>query len=283
MGVGETLLQDAAFTATGTALTAADYGLSKLTAKATLYVRMAGMDADLSGSKLNEDISGLRSLLKKRKKTSQKVASRAGKSVNQAALVAEATANKMSEAEMAAAMLSKGFIPVKVQYNPASLTLRTVGGKVRQYQAMGNENMNSMISTDKKSSTYLSVQLIYEDINLSDAFGSSALGINVSDVKNTVISTVKNIGFGGYSVKKQVEGLISLLMKKEYRQLIFVWNNMFFHGELLSVNANFNMFNKQGNPIKAVVDLEIQQSNGNATFASDKQYWNDVFDEVYGI
>ena len=180
-------------------------------------------------------------------------------------------------------MLAKGFIPTQVQYNPTSLMLRTVGGKIRQYQAMGNETMNAMISTDKKTSTYLSVQLVYEAIDNADAFGSSSLGMNVDDVVDATKSFLKNSFKGGYSVKKPVEGLLSLMMEKESRQVIFVWNNMFFHGELISANAQFTMFNKLGNPIKATVNLEIQQSNGNALFASDRQYWNDAFDKVYGL
>ena len=293
--LGTAAAEAAAFTATGAAMAAADYGMTMMTAKATLYVRMIGMTLDTTGSGINEDVSGLRSLLKKRNKSSEKIAKRAGQSVNQASIVAEATMNKMSEVEMAAAMLSKGFIPTQVQYNPATLMLRTVGGKIRQYQAMGNENMNAMVSTDKKTSTYLSVQLIYEAIDNADAFGSSGLGMNVNDVVDATKSMLKNIDIGsqnstlnkfmggGYSVKKPVEGLLSLMMEKESRQIIFVWNNMFFHGELISANANFTMFNKLGNPIKATVNLEIQQSNGNALFASDRQYWNDAFDKVYGL
>ena len=56
---------------------------------------------------------------------------------------------------------------------------------------------------------------------------------------------------------------------------------MFFHGELISVNANYTMFNKQGHPIRAVVEMQIQQNNNNATFKSDLAYWNDVFDEAF--
>ncbi len=276
------LAEAAAFTGTGAAMALADYGLSALTAKATLYVRMIGMSLDTTGSSINEDVSGLRSLLKKRNKSSEKVAARAGQSVNQAALVADATMNKMSEVEMAAAMLTKGFIPIQVQYNPASLTLRTSGGNLRQYQSMGNENMNSVTSTDKKTSTTLSVQFIYESIDNADAFGSSSLGMNVEDVADTIKSGVKKLKGAGNSVKKPVEGLVSLMMEKESRQVIFVWNNMFFHGELGSVSANFTMFNKQGNPIKATVDLEIEQTNGNALYASDRQYWDDAFNAVFG-
>ena len=281
--IGDAALETGAYIAAGAEIEAAAYGITMMTAKATLYVRIMGMSLDMTGSQINEDVSGLRSLLKKKNKQSEKVAARAGQSTNQAAVAANAAMQKMSDLEMGAAMLTKGFIPVEVQYNPSSLQFNTVGGKIRNYTAMGNEQMNAMSSTDKQTSTYMTVQLVYENINVSDAFGSSSLGTSASDIIDTGASVLKNLFGDGYSVKKPVEGLLSLLITKETRQVIFVWNNMFFHGELVSAQANFTMFNKLGHPIRATVQLQIQQSNGNATFASDKQYWNDAFDLVYNV
>lgn len=277
------LLGDVAFTAVGAGLEAASHGLDLLTSKATLYVKLLGWSLDISGSSTNEDISSLRSLVKKRNKASTKLASRAGQATNKATVTTDAANNKMSEAEMAAAMMSKGFLPMEVQYNPATLRMNSVGGRIKKFETMGNENMNSMTATDKKTSTYLTVQLVFEAISNADAFLSSDLSVNASAIKTQGASIIKNALGDGYSVKKQVEGLISLLMEKETRQVIFVWNNIFFHGELTSVNANFTMFNKLGKPIRATVEMQIQQSNGNATFASDTQYWNDAFDAAFGV
>ena len=279
--IGDIALETGGYLAAGAAIEAAAYGITKMTSKATLYVRLKGISSGSLIPQINEDVFALRSLLKKKGKQSEKLASRAGKATSQASVAANAAMGKMSEAALGAEMLTKGFVPVEVQYNPATLTFNTVGGKIRNYTAMGNENMNAMSSTDKQTSTYMSVQLVYENINTADAFGSSSLNANASDLINTGASVIKNLFGDGYSVKKPVEGLLSLLLTKETRQVIFVWNNMFFHGELVSARANFSMFNKLGHPISATVSLEIQQSNGNATFASDKQYWNDAFDQVY--
>ena len=194
--------------------------------------------------------------------------------------MASATEGKIAEAQLALALLQKGFIPIEVQYNPSSINLNSVGGPIKKYNAMGNDNMNSFTSVDKKTATYLTTQLIFEDINVSDAFGASSLSINASSAVDNVKSLVKNLS-GGYSVKKQVEGLVSLLMTKETRQVIFVWNDMFFHGELLYVDVAFNMFNKNGHPIKATADIKIIQNNTNASYASDKQYWNDAIDYAF--
>ncbi len=272
-------------------------GLAQMTAKATLYVRLVGMgNHDYSGASTNKDVAALRSLKKNRNKASEKLAQRAGEQVNQGKMMMEAGKIKATEIETEAAMMGTGFLPMRVQYNPSSLKMNTVAGTITQYKSMGDDTMNSVQNTDKKASTYLSVQLIFEEINNSDAFGATTLsegGASLSNGVDLAKDVVVNTIGGGYSVKKPCEGLLSLLVYKRLRQVIFVWNNMFFHGELISVSVNYTMFNKKGNPIKATVDLQIQQTNGNASFKSDLEYWNEVlnvaftknsvFDDVGGL
>lgn len=250
-------------------------GIETLASKATLYVKMLGWEIDATGSKTNEDIEALRSLVKERDKSSSKLATRSGKVTKQMDIKADASKAKMTSAQINAAMLAKGFIPVQVQYNPSSITMNSVGGNIKNFETMGNEKLNSMTSTDKQTSTYLSVDLIYEDINVADAFGSQSLDTKAFK-EDDEFSDV-------YSVKKPVEGLLSLMMEKETRQVIFVWNNMFFHGVMTSVSVNFTMFNKIGMPIKAKVSLQIQQSNTDESFASDRQYWDSAFDTAFGV
>lgn len=250
-------------------------GIEALASKATLYVKMLGWEIDATGSKTNEDIEALRSLVKERDKSSSKLAARSGKVTKQMDIRADASKAKMTSAQINAAMLAKGFIPVQVQYNPSSITMNSVGGNIKNFETMGNEKLNSMTSTDKQTSTYLSVDLIYEDINVADAFGSQSLDTKAFK-EDDEFSDV-------YSVKKPVEGLLSLMMEKETRQVIFVWNNMFFHGVMTSVSVNFTMFNKIGMPIKAKVSLQIQQSNTDESFASDRQYWDSAFDTAFGV
>ena len=66
--VGTSAIEDSAMTGTGLGLVAADVALNAMKAKATLYVRLVATSIDNSGSKINQDVSGLRSVLKKRKK-----------------------------------------------------------------------------------------------------------------------------------------------------------------------------------------------------------------------
>ena len=269
--------------AAATALGATAKGLEMAKAKATLYVRMLGQYNDTTGSTTNQDVSALKGLLKMRKKKGKAAAKRAGAEIDQADIIEEGAQIKLSEAEMAVEMLTIGFIPVPVQYNPATISMQSVGGAIEKYTAMGNDSPNSLVSMDKKTSTYLTVDLIFEEVINSDAFGSTTMengGVNISNSVDMAKDMVANLS-GDVSVRTKVEGLISLLMLKRTRQIIFVWGNMFFHGELLSVNANYTMFNKNGNPIRATASIQIQQTNGNATFKSDTEYWDEVLDEVF--
>lgn len=275
----------AAEVAAATAIGVAAKGLEMAKAKAMLYVRMLGAHNDTTGSTTNQDVAALKGLLKQRKKKGKKAAKRAGAAVAETDIVEEGVDIKLTETETATELLSVGFIPVRVQYNPTTLSMQTMGGIIEKYTAMGNETPNALVSHDKKTSTYLTVELIYEQINNMDAFGSATMedpmGINNVNNALTLAEDIALNSMEGPSVRTQVEGLISLLMLKRTRQIIFVWGNMFFHGELLSVDARYTMFNKMGNPIKAVASIQIQQTNGNATFKSDMDYWDEVLDEVF--
>ena len=282
---GSAAAQEAAVAGMAVGLEAGARALKNMTAKATLYVRVLGAEYnDTSGISTNEDVAALKGIAKMRKKESATLMGRAGQVVSRAVVLAGGAQRKVIEAETDFAMQASGFVPFHVQYNPSSLRMNSVGGKLRQYKSMGNDTMNSVQNTDKATSAYLTVQLVFEDINVNDAFGKTTFsdgGLSTSNALDMAASIKKNLQSNGYSVRKQVEGIIALLMIKRTRQVIFVWNNMFFHGELISVNANYTMFNKQGHPIRAVVEMQIQQNNNNATFKSDLAYWNDVFDEAF--
>lgn len=281
-----TVAQRIEATKAAAAIGVAAKGLEMAKAKAYLYVRVVGGEfQDSTGANTSEEVDALKQLVKRRKKKSKEIAKRAGKQIDTLTITAEGIENMLSEAETQALMMSAGFLPMEVQYNPMSLQMQTVGGTLEKYTAMGNDTNNSLVATDKQTSTYLTVQLIFEDISVYDAFGAATQENGAvsgpSNIAETVTSNLTTILSDGYSVRRQVEGIISLLMLKRTRQVIFVWNNMFFHGELLSVDANFTMFNKVGNPIRAQVNVQIQQSNNNATFKSDLEYWDEVLDTVF--
>ena len=277
------IAEDAAVTGIATGLAVGAKALELLSNRATLYVRMWGVDNDTSGASTNEDVAALKQLIKGRGKSSRKLSGRAGQVVDKAALLMSSASRKAEKVATATAMISSGFVPFDVQYNPASIRMQTQGGTIKKYTAMGEATSNAFHSVDKASATTMSVQLIFEDINEMDAFPSTTLSqpnVNASNVANMATAGVIK-AMGGYSVRRKVEGLISLLLMERTRQVIFVWNDIFFHGKVISVNANFNMFNPSGNPIKATVEMQIRQTNSNASFKSDRQYWVDALDRGF--
>ena len=108
--------------------------------------------------------------------------------------------------------------------------------------------------------------------------------MNAQELARTAASTVFNsIDGGEYSVQKECDGLLSLLNFKRLKQVIFVWSNMFFHGELTNVDVSYEMFNKLGNPILAKVRLVIQQSDSSKSvkYTSDDDQWNAALDIAF--
>lgn len=180
------------------------------------------------------------------------------------------------------AMAGSGYLALEVQYNPNTIYLDTQAGKQVQYSggALGDGSNNQLTQIVHPVSTTMSFQLVFDDMNPSDAFMleqvAPTLGNAVSGVSSIV--TKKK---GGYSVQAQIDGLMSLLTQDVTRQVIFYWARMCFRGELTSVNSRYTMFNKDGNPIRGVVDLTICQGN-EAKYEYDETYWEEAFDHAFG-
>jgi len=84
-----------------------------------------------------------------------------------------------------------------------------------------------------------------------------------------------------HSIKAQVEGLIAMLLHEKTRRVVFFWSQMFFHGEVESVDATYTMFNKLGDPIKANVNLTIRQAASGDEYKSDEEYWDKAYKQVF--
>ena len=76
-----------------------------------------------------------------------------------------------------------------------------------------------------------------------------------------------------------MEGILSLLTMDATRQVIFYWAKMSFRGELTGVQARYTMFNKSGDPIRAVVSLSIRQ--GEQEMLYDSGYWEKAYENLF--
>ncbi len=240
--------------------------LEKLLPKAVLFVRnynqlfLPLMEKDVFSDSLNAAFSEMRKELNKLPVRSA------------IAIQAEYVAMKV-----AAALL--GYSSLTVQYNPSTINLSTSLSSDKEEDK--SKDLSTIVNMQtrqniKSAVTTLKTQLIFDEVNNFDAF-------NVTESVSTggAINLAKNVIHGEYTVKPQVEALIGSLLSPNTRKVIFCWSNMIFRGELKSVDANFTMFNKKGNPIRAVVDITIEQDCDSAKDEAGG-YWDLAFTKAFG-
>lgn len=175
-----------------------------------------------------------------------------------------------------------GYIPVKVQFNPSTITFTSQGGQIKR-ETVGGAGENQFQQVDIPSETVMSVELYFDDVNVMDAFMFDTL-----DVASVSGAYQKGKEMAGkYSVRDISELFIAAMIQSYTRVVGFVWNKMTFWGELVGANCQFTMFNKSGEPIRSKVTLQIRQdqaikaSDGTINpYATEKQ-WNKAFDEMF--
>lgn len=179
-----------------------------------------------------------------------------------------------------------GFVGMEVQYNPNSIKLDTQAGKQIMNSGNGLDQANGLITELFQSGvTTMSFQLVFDDMNPSDAFMINSRTLLTGSTISKIANKIKKRKGGEYSVKDQIDGLMSLLVSRVTRQVVFFWSNMCFRGEVTNVSANYTMFNPQGNPIRGIVHLSIRQgSNGDGTgydYSYEEKYWRNAFEQAF--
>ena len=179
-----------------------------------------------------------------------------------------------------------GYTPVEVQYNPSSLRFSTSAGMQTDYDDSAGDV--AVRTVKKPASTELSFELLFDDVNIMDAFMLSDNPITNMSTGNLLQSgknLYNNIKGEGYSVREQMEVMLALLTIQSARQVIFFWGSMSFRGEVTAVSSTFTMFNKKGEPIRGKVGMTIRQGHSSnkteEAFRYDEKYWDDAFDRVF--
>ena len=149
-----------------------------------------------------------------------------------------------------------------VQFNPSSLQLRGRGpGFMPIYgfaPSADNRGTETVSPTNQEVRITFSVQLVFDQVHPFDAFmadkfntAPSAVGVNIAKA----VMTGK--GKKTPTVQQTVEGFIAAIRSQYTRIITFSWGKMIYAGTLNTVNAQYTMFNMQGQPIHATMDLTI--------------------------
>lgn len=180
------------------------------------------------------------------------------------------------------------YIPVKIQFNPASISFHGMAGEIRR-DSVGGYGENQFQQFDSPAETVLGMQLIFDDTNNKDAFMMDAeLPIlseiaSVGGLTQRIEQGVSALQGKEYSVQDATELFVSAMTQNYTRMVGFAWNKMIFWGELVSCSVQYTMFNKMGAPIRATVDIRIRQdqsATGEEAYKTEKQ-WDTAFENMF--
>lgn len=166
----------------------------------------------------------------------------------------------------------------EVQYNPASIQFSANADCV-QMQNLQNSMEEGVISQRCRApSVMMTVDLIFNEVNIKDSFMMDKFRVSVNDVVTDVAAAV-TAAKGGYTVQPQSNGLLAATFDEQDRFVTFQWADMCFSGELTDVSVRYGMFSVSGKPVHSVVTLRIQQQ---LNTAADDAAWNQKkFDECF--
>lgn len=174
------------------------------------------------------------------------------------------------------------YYEMPVQYNPASLSFSSRAGLIEE-EGPGEAGLGSRMSAIIPPETTLAFELLFEDVDVNEAFLSDtkqqsmeALGKRRSKATGQGQKRKQGEGF----VKRQIEGLLSLVMQVSTKQVVFLWGDMSFSGELEDVSAEYTMFSPNGTPVCGKVNLTIRQSKADSDDSANKSeeiYWKNAW------
>ncbi len=187
------------------------------------------------------------------------------------------------------AVLCVGQAQMQVQYNPNAIHISSHAGSEMRYAGgnLGSASDNQIIQMVHPTSTTMSFQLIFDDMNPQDAFMLENIAPTAGNAISAGANIIKKASGKEYSVQTQIDGLMSLLTQDRTREITFHWAELSFGGRLESVSSRYTMFNKHGNPIRGIVDISIcqEESNtnkgNNSNKGQEKEYWNQAFHKAF--
>ena len=189
--------------------------------------------------------------------------------------------NKNGTGEMMQTRIAEsGYKIMEVQFNPEELSFN-----LSQKSESGNK------SKDKGKETLLSqsvknimtIPLIFENIVNTDAFmwDKQKVLMQGSFMEKVKASSMAGV-INDYSVKTQMDGLMSLISNTATRSIVFCWGDMVISGIIQGAEMEYNMFNSSGNPIKGKITLSVAVNYGTIK-SSNRQYWDKAFDKLFEV
>ena len=191
-------------------------------------------------------------------------AAAAGLSVNPAQ-AAERALSAGTGAIQAANAAGPGRHVLEVQYNPSSISFQANADATAFKSLRTNEDSHVPLQNNRPPAVTMSLQLIFDQVNLRDAF--------------MTWKSIIRLGTDHFSVRAQTNALIAMVMRDQTRNVTFKWANTTFTGEVTEAQAQYTMFSPSGEPIRSTIRLSISQE---LSTKADTSYWDKAFDACFG-
>ncbi|MCR5402665.1 MAG: hypothetical protein K6E91_02465 [Butyrivibrio sp.] len=175
----------------------------------------------------------------------------------------------------------------EVQFNPEEISITGYGGEelpINTYRTK-DKNGKEEVRDDKEknpnqigdvplqgshmasASTRIDMRfkLIFDQVNIQDAFFADKFTLSQTNIVKGVGSAIKKgVGKvtdkakqGHWTVQTEVEALTAIVRDQNKRLARFAWGDMAYEGVINHVSAEYVMFNVNGEPIRAFVNISM--------------------------
>ncbi|MCR5654159.1 MAG: hypothetical protein K6G07_00745 [Lachnospiraceae bacterium] len=173
---------------------------------------------------------------------------------------------------------------IEVQFNPNSLRISSNASDEDVEVLSFTQNGSQMGRGSADLHIDLSFRLIFDQISNTGAFEQDNLTLSSSRIINSGLGALESVTFGRntQSVQVTVEAFIAMLRNPMTRRICFEWGEFKYEGIVTTVNANYTMFDINGNPIRAEVGLTMYLVDPDITSkVSNKGYWSDAYERAF--
>lgn len=166
-----------------------------------------------------------------------------------------------------------------VQFNPSTIQIRAQGGGM--VPKIDYQNGNGRASFDNMETRIeVSIPLIFDKVVNKDAFMMEKFTLNPMEIAKGAASAGKLAlaGSDAFSVQREVEAFIAAVRNVNLSYISFAWGKLFYAGLLNQVSSEYKMFDLQGRPVRAVVNLSLVCYSEDDNMRRD---WMDAYDKAF--
>lgn len=166
-----------------------------------------------------------------------------------------------------------------VQFNPTRIQIRAQGGGL--VPRTDYQEGNSRVTFDSMETRIeVNIPLIFDKVSNKDAFMMEKFTLNPMEVAKGAATAVKlgTQGSDAFSVQPEVEAFIAAVRDVNLSYISFAWGDLFYAGLLNRVSSEYKMFDLQGRPVRAVVNLSLVCYSNDDNARKD---WVKAYEDAY--